>query len=153
MLQTPCSPPPTWYVQEPWPSLSNPALCPTTHAAPAQRQHPATHTERWSGPSPFLHGGLGGALEAQRGSAGGQQARSFESSAGFFSGEEGNGQRARFICFNGLNQQAQDRTSLAERRGSASQVAGQPLGQGNGAEAVKHLLTLWREAPWLPGSF
>lgn len=46
--------------------------------SPASWQHLCTHTEQWSGPSPFLLGGPGGASEARRGSAGGQRALSFE---------------------------------------------------------------------------
>lgn len=73
---------------------ANSTLCLTSYAAPVLWQHPHTHTEQWSGPSPFLHGGPGGALEARRGNAGGQQAQTFELLAGFFSGEKvaGNGQ-------------------------------------------------------------
>lgn len=37
-----------------------------------------THIEQWSGPSPFLPEGPGGALEARRGSVEGQRAQSFE---------------------------------------------------------------------------
>lgn len=87
----------TWKMQDPWMGLSNrvskQCSLPDPYAAPALWQHRRTHTEQWSGPSPFLHGGPGGALEARRGSAGGQQAQSFELLAGFFSGEKvaGNG--------------------------------------------------------------
>lgn len=130
-------------MQEPWLSLSNRvancALCRTAHAAPALWQPPCTHTERWSGPSPFLHGGPGGAWEARRGSAGGQQARSCGSLAGFFSGEEGAGNRQSvvIICFNELTIRLS--TGPVLQKGVVLPLTGWPLGQGNGAEAVKHL--------------
>ena len=65
-------------------------------------------------------------MEARRGSAGGQQAQSFELLVGFFSGEKvaGNGQCAGFTCFDELIIRLSTETILAERSSSPSYVAG-----------------------------
>lgn len=99
------------------------SACP--HACP-HGQRSSTHTEQWSGPGPFLHGGPGGALEARRGSAGGQPAQSFELLAGFFSGEKGAGigQSAGFTCFNELINRLSTENVLTESSSSPNEVAG-----------------------------